>query len=200
MRDLFGRPPSPAVIRRAGRTFSEKLVRCEQRIKAAIRDSRVVGADETGLRVAGTNGYIHAARAEELTHFAYDSRRGRDAMQEVGILPQFTGTLVRDGYLSYSRFEGCRHSFCNAHLLRDLVYVEEVSPAQQARTKPPAAPPVEIKEAAAKARAAGETQLSEQVRGDFQRRYDRPVRKADRLNPHPTREKGGALKKKRQPL
>jgi transposase len=104
--DLFGCAPSPAIIQRAGRVFSEKLVRCEQRIKAAIRDSEVVGADETGLRVAGANGYVHAARTEELNHFAYDSRHGRDAMQEVGRLPQFTGTLVRDGYLSYSRFEG----------------------------------------------------------------------------------------------
>ena len=117
-------------------------------------------------------------------------------MQEIGILPQFRGTLVRDGYLSYSRFEGCRHSLCNAHLLRDLVFVEELSPAQQAWTKPLSALLVEIKEAAEKARAAGETQLSEQTRGDSQRRYSRLVRKADRLNPHPTRETGGAPEKK----
>jgi transposase len=115
MRDLFGCSPSPAIIQRAGRVFSEKLVRCEQRIKAAIRDSAVVGVDETGLRVAGACGWIHAARTDEPTHFAYDSRRGRDAMQQVGILPQFRGTLVRDGYLSYTCFGRCRHSLCNAH-------------------------------------------------------------------------------------
>lgn len=157
LRDLFGCAPSTAIIQRAGRLFSGKLVRCEQRIKAAIRDSEVVGADETGLRVAGACGYIHAARTDELTHFAYDSRRGRDAMQEVGILPQFTGTLVRDGYLSYSRFEGCRHALCNAHLLRDLVFVEELSPTQKAWTKPLSALLVEIKKAAAEARSAGST-------------------------------------------
>ena len=47
---------SPATIQRAGRFSSGKLVRSEQRLKAAIRDSSVVGADETGLRVAGSKG------------------------------------------------------------------------------------------------------------------------------------------------
>lgn len=201
LRDLFGCSPSPAIIQRAGRVFSGKLVRCEQRIKAAIRDSEVVGADETALRVAGANGFIHVARTDELTHFAYDSRRGKDAMQEVGILPQFTGTLVRDGYLSYSRFERCRHSLCNAHILRDLVFVEEFSPAQKAWTKPLSALLLEIKEAAAKARAAEEGQLSEGARGHFLRRYDRLLKKADRLNPHPPADDGGdSPKKKRPPL
>lgn len=75
MRDLFGCPISPATLQRAGRFCSGKLVRCEQRIKAAIRDSEVIGADETGLRVAGSGGWVHVTRTEELTHFAYDERR-----------------------------------------------------------------------------------------------------------------------------
>ena len=86
-----------------------------------MRDSPVIGADETGLRVAGRGGYVHVARTERLTHYAYDERRGKAAMDEIGILPQFTGTLVRDGFSSYRWYWQCRHSLCNAHLLRDLV-------------------------------------------------------------------------------
>ncbi len=202
LHDLFGCPLSPATVERAGRLFSGKLVRSEQRLKAAIRDSAVVGADETGLRVAGTSGWVHVARTDALTHFAYDSRRGKDAMQEVGILPQFRGTLVRDGYLSYTRFEACRHSLCNAHLLRELVYVEEVSPAQAVWTKPFAALLVEIKEAAEEVRATGHAQLGEETQGAYLRRYDRLLRKADKLNPHPLKvvAEGDAAKKQRPPL
>ena len=105
LRDLFGCALSLATIQRAGRLFSAKLVRSEQRLKAALRDAQVIGADETGLRVAGRGGWVHVARTDALTHYAYDSRRSLDAMQEVGILPQFRDTLVRDGYLSYTRFE-----------------------------------------------------------------------------------------------
>src|SRR5205085_196057 len=127
-----------------------------------IRVSRVVGADETGLRVCGAQGFVHVARTDQLTHFAYDARRGREAMREVGILPQFTGTLVRDGYHSYQSFGQCRHALCNAHLLRELVFVEEIDPAQAAWTKPLSALLIEIKEAASTARAAGREQLSEE--------------------------------------
>ena len=201
LRDLFGCPVSPATVERAGRLFAGKLVRSEQRLKAAITDAPVVGADETGLRVAGRGGWVHVARTDELTHFAYDSRRGRDAMQEVGILPQFRGTLVRDGYLSYTRFEACRHSLCNAHLLRELVFIEETDPAQEAWTKPLAKLLLEIKEITAGARAAGREKLSEETRSRYFARYDRLVKKADRLNPHPPKaDEGEAPKRKRQPL
>lgn len=182
--------------------MSGKLVGSEQRLKAAIRRSLVIGADETGLRVAGHNGFVHVARTEGLTHFAY-SRRGCRAMQEVGILPQFRGTLVRDGYLSYTRFERCRHALCNAHLLRDLVYVEELCPAQKVWTRPLSALLLEIKEATEKARGAGQAQLSEAVQSAYLRRYDRLVRKAGRLNPLPLTDEDGAgngPRRKRPPL
>lgn len=203
LRDLFNCALSPATIQRAGRFCSGKLVRSEQRLKAALRDSPVVGADETGLRVGGSSGWVHVARTDALTHYAYDSRRGLDAMREVGILPQFRGTLVRDGYLSYSRFERCRHSLCNAHLLRELVYVTETDPGQAGWTKPLATLLLEIKEATSEARAAGQAQLSEAAQGAYLRRYDRLVKKADKLNPQRREDRAGAgdsPRRKRQPL
>lgn len=125
MRDLFGCTPSPATVQRAARLSSGKLVHSEVRIKAALRDSALIGVDETGLRVSGSGGYMHVARTEQLTHYAYDERRGKAAMDEIGILPHFRGTLVRDGFSSYQWYGQCRHSLCNAHLLRDLVFVAE---------------------------------------------------------------------------
>ena len=202
LRDLFGCALSPATVERASRVFSGKLVRTEQRIKAAIGDSPIVGADETGLRVAGRGGWVHVARTDELTHLAYDPRRGCEAMRDVGILPRLRGTLVRDGYLSYTRFEGCRHSLCNAHLLRELLFVGESDPTQGVWTKPLASLLLEIKEATAGARAAGQTQLSEGVQGAYLRRYDRLVKKADRRNRQSPQaeDEGDVPKKQRQPL
>jgi len=185
MRDLFGCSISAATIQRASRISSGKLVNTEQRIKAAIRDSAVIGVDETGLRVAGNGGYIHVARTEGLTHYAYDQRRGKAAMDEIGILPQFTGTLVRDGFSSYQWYGQCRHSLCNAHLLPDLVFVEESSPEQKVWTTPLSKLLLKIKDTVAQAEVMTGTQLSEQAKIDFLRRYDRLVKRADRLNPPP---------------
>src|SRR5215213_3972074 len=105
MTDLFECHISAATIQRAARVSSAKLVNTEQRIKALIRGSSIIGVDETGLRVAARAGYVHVARTDELTHYAYDERRGKAAMDEIGILPLFTGTLVRDGWASYRWYE-----------------------------------------------------------------------------------------------
>jgi transposase len=195
LRDLFTCHISVACIQRAARISSGKLVKTEQRLKALIRDSEVVGADETGLRVAGSSGYIHIARTEKLTHYAYDERRGKAAMDEIGILPQFTGTLVRDGWASYQWYEQCRHSLCNAHLLRNLVFIEEVAPEQKVWTTPLAKLLLKIKETVAEAQAET-NQLSEQAKNNFLRRYDRLVKKADRLNPPPQKSHGAGASSK----
>jgi transposase len=199
MRDLFICHVSAATIQRAAQVSSGKLVKTEQRIKAGIRGSSVIGVDETGLRVAGSGGYVHVARTEQSTHYAYDSRRGKAAMDEIGILPQFRGTLVRDGYLSYSRFERCRHSLCNAHLLRELVFIEETHPAQQVWTTPLSKLLLRIKEAGANARARGQTGLSKSGQHAWLKGYDRLMQRAERLNPPVLKCKlePGAPKKKR---
>jgi transposase len=189
MRDLFNCPVSVATVQRGARFSSGKLVNTEQRIKAAIRNSEVIGVDETGLRVAGSGGYVHVARTAELTHYGFDKRRGKAAMDEIGILPQFTGTLVRDGFSSYKWYGQCRHSLCNVHLLRDLVFVEESSPEQKVWTTPFAKLLLMIKDTVTAAKAEVETQLTEQMKNDSLRRYDKLVKKADRLNPPPPKRK-----------
>jgi len=197
MRDLFGCRISAATIQRAAHVSSGKLIYTEQRIKVALRDSSVIGVDETGLRVAGSGGYIHVARTDELTHYGFDDRRGKAAMDEIGILPQFTGTLVRDGFSSYKWYEQCHHSLCNAHLLRDLVFIEESSPQQKVWTEPLSKLLLKIKDTVAQVEVKTDTQLSEQTKNDFLRRYDQLVKRADRLNPPPPLRKveGDAAKK-----
>jgi len=191
MRDLFGCTLSPATVQRAARCSSAKLIHSELRIKAALRDAPVIGVDETGLRVAGHVGYVHVTRTERLTHYAYDERRGKAAMDETGILPQFTGTLVRDGFTSYQWYGQCRHSLCNVHLLRDLVYIQEVSPEQKVWTTPLAKLLLKIKTAVAEAGTGPDSRLSDEMKEDFLRCYERLVRRGARLNPQPDKTRRG---------
>jgi hypothetical protein len=55
-----------------------------------------IGANETRLRVAGANHWVHDARTDRLTHYAYSARRGKEAMDATGILLAYTGTVVSD--------------------------------------------------------------------------------------------------------
>ena len=172
MRDLFGCDISQASIQRAARFCSDKLIRCEQRIKQAIRESEVIGADETGFRINGANAWVHVAWTEELTHLAPHTNRGRAAFDAIGILNQFKGTLVRDEWFSYKQYEQCRHSLCNAHLLRNLVYVGEAEPPHKGWTDALAKLLIEIKDSVETARNNSQIKLESDLQSDFFDRYD----------------------------
>jgi transposase len=139
MRDLFGCAISPGTVHTTRHRCAAELVGVEEQIKQGIKASEVIGADETGLRVAGQSHWIHVARTDGLTHYGYDTRRGKMAMEAIGILPQFTGVRVRDGWFAYDEYRRADHALCGVHLLRELVYVAEVcraaavdAPARQA--------------------------------------------------------------------
>jgi transposase len=141
------------------------------------------------------------ASTERLTHYACDPRRGKAAMDDIGILPAFRGTSVHDGWPAYGYYYRCRHALCGAHLLRELTYVEESHPHQRGQwAEPLARLLVEMKEAAEGARRAGRTALTEQEREEFLRRYDELVGRGLELNPerHTRRrqQKQGATAKK----
>lgn len=172
MRDLFGCDISQASIQRAARLCSDKLIRCEQRIKQAIRESAVIGADETGIRINGANAWVHVARTDTLTHLASHTNRGQAAFNAIGILNQFKGTLVRDGWFSYKWYEQCRHSLCNAHLLRDLTYIGEAEPLNAWWTSELAKLLIEIKAVVEAARNNLQTELDIELQKDFFNRYD----------------------------
>jgi transposase len=161
MRELFGCSISPGTLHTTRGRLAAKLVGVEARIKAALRHAPVIGADETGLRVAGKGGWVHVARTDELTHYGYEARRGKSALDAIGILPAFRGVCVRDGWMAYDEYRQAQHALCGVHLLRELVYVEEVAAEQQQWTRPLAKLLLEIKAEVGRAQERGETRLSD---------------------------------------
>jgi transposase len=81
--------------------------------------------DETGARVAGRLRWLHAASTSTLTFYALHDKRGNDGIDHAGILANFNGVAVHDGWKAYRRYTGARHALCNAHHLRELQAVIE---------------------------------------------------------------------------
>jgi transposase len=89
-----------------------------------LRISRLQHADETGIRLVGKLHWVHVNSTRWLTHLAWHAKRGRPALEAIGIWPHFQGRAMRDRWKSYDHYP-CAHSICGAHLLRDCTYVQE---------------------------------------------------------------------------
>jgi len=123
--DVFSHPISEAAIIDANVTLSARVEPVNAIIKQQLIDSDVINNDETGLRVKGKRQWLHAASTKTLTYYYVHEKRGKEAMDEIGILPNFTGVSVHDHWKPYFKYEKCRHSLCNGHHLRDLGFVHE---------------------------------------------------------------------------
>ncbi|MFI5164835.1 MAG: IS66 family transposase [Bacteroidia bacterium] len=95
------------------------LEKFETFVKQKLIDSTVLNADETGINVNAKKIWLHVAANEQWTHFSPHKIRGSEAMTDIGIVPNFKGTLCHDHWKAYYIF-GCLHSLCNAHHIREL--------------------------------------------------------------------------------
>jgi transposase len=102
----------------------EQLEPISDAIEAAIVASEVVHFDETGLRVNGKLWWLHVACTSGLTYYFVHPKRGQVAIDEMEVLPSFEGKAIHDGWKSYQGYD-CDHFLCNAHHLRELMFVWE---------------------------------------------------------------------------
>ncbi len=122
--DVYGRGPSKGTIIKACSDCSKNLVDVEEKIKEQLLKKHVLHADETGMQINGKREWLHTVSDENLTFYAHHEKRGSVAIDEMGIIPEFSGVLVHDCWNPYFRYS-CTHALCNAHLLRELEGISE---------------------------------------------------------------------------
>ena len=110
--DLLGACMSVGTLAGLVERCAEQLVPVEQQIKAALSRAPVLHQDETGLYVANQRQWMHVSATERLTHSAVHPKRGKAALDAIGILADFAGVSVHDGWSSYWQFL-CQHALCN---------------------------------------------------------------------------------------
>jgi transposase len=112
-------PVSPGSIYNFNQEAYELLEKFEIFIKQKLMHSSVLNVDETGINIKSKGAWLHVCANEKWTHFFPHKRRGSIAMNDIGILPHFKGTLCHDHWKPYYIYP-CFHSLCNAHHIREL--------------------------------------------------------------------------------
>jgi transposase len=131
--DLFGAPVAAGTVacwvKRTALGIVEKVLPV---ITDRITAAPVVHFDETGLRTAGRLAWMHSASTTTDVLLTVHPTRGTQAMDAAGVLPGFTGVAVHDAWAPYDRYPAATHALCNAHVLRELVYVTDTATGEAA--------------------------------------------------------------------
>ncbi len=196
LREVFGCEISEGTLYNAREKCFEVLAPVEAQIKAGVKGAAVAHFDETGLRVNSKLWWLHVACTASLTYYFVHPKRGREAMDEMAVLPHFKGIGVHDGWRSYAGYDDCGHSLCNAHHLRELRFIVE-------RYEQPWADEmmtllVELKTAVDTAKALGQSALSAAQLTDFERRYEGLTAAGLTANPPPKVDESAPKKRGRK--
>ncbi|MEV6852148.1 IS66 family transposase [Actinoplanes sp. NPDC051411] len=128
LRDLFGLPVAAATVscwvKRTALGIIEKVLPV---IADRIAAAPVACFDETGIRTNGRLAWLHSASTSTDVLLSVHPKRGTAAMDAAKVLPRFTGVAVHDAWAPYDTYTHATHALCNAHVLRELVYVTDTA-------------------------------------------------------------------------
>jgi transposase len=93
----------------------------ESQIKDFIKSSKLIHADETGIKINGKLCWNHVICTDALTYQYVHAKRGQQAiLSQESILPSYNGTIMHDFWSSYFGLDQAEHVVCGAHILREL--------------------------------------------------------------------------------
>jgi transposase len=195
--DLFELPISTGSLQNFLETAAENVKPATEAIKDAIKKAEVGHADETGFYINGKRAWLHTVSTSELTYYEPHQSRGKKATDAIGILPEFTGTLLHDNWATYFKYQLLLHALCNVHHLRELIALVENDQQQWAALMMMCL--LSAKQLVAEAYQAGETELSAEQLQRIHQVYDAIVSFGLAENPlpdiHPPPVKRGRRKK-----
>jgi len=125
--DFYGLNISAGTVDTFLENLSEKSGSTYESIHARIRQSPVVGADETGCKAGGKKYWFHVWQTPLLTFIVAFASRGYAVIEEY-FKDGFTNSYyVSDCWASQLKVKARSHQLCMAHLLRELTnFVENL--------------------------------------------------------------------------
>jgi transposase len=121
----MGLPVSAGSICNFKKEAYERLEGFEGWIKTKLIGAEVLHCDETGININSSREWVHSLSTGLYTYYYPHTRRGKEAMDAMGVIPRSGAVLIHDHWAAYYSYEGKRHGLCNAHHIRELTAAKE---------------------------------------------------------------------------
>lgn len=173
IRDMFNHKLSGGTLVNFNKKSYLNLESIEKNIRKELIKSEVVHFDETGLKIKSNSYWMHVASNDEYTYYISHKKRGKEAIDDAGVLPEFKNIAVHDCWKSYDQYNQCSHAVCNAHILRELNAITEIE--EQKWAEPFKCLLLEIKEAVEINYSNNIFHLEEDLLRKYSDEYDRLI-------------------------
>jgi transposase len=120
-KEVFHLPISEGTIDNMLTRFASKITPIYEQIRHRVSQSKVVGSDETGSKVANKKGWFHTWQTTHLTFIAASMNRGYETVKEYFSQGFQQATLVSDCWAAQLKTKAHRHQLCIVHLQRELL-------------------------------------------------------------------------------
>jgi len=178
--DLFSHQISQGTLYNIRQNAFEQLENFELDLELFLCAATLAGFDETGLRVLAKLHCLHSCSTDDCVHYQVHEKRGSEAMNDIGILPHFKGIAVHDFWKSYYQYD-CDHALCNAHILRELIFIKERFEQDWAQQMIDLL--LKMKQARTTALIQNKDRLSAATLKKYRKKYDEILQKGRQLNP-----------------
>lgn len=119
--DIFNLPVSEGTIDNMLTRFANRMTPVYEQIRHRVSQSKVVGADETGSKIASKKGWFHTWQTSGLTFIAASMNRGYETVKNYFEAGFAQATLVSDCWAAQLKTPALRHQLCLVHLQRELL-------------------------------------------------------------------------------
>ena len=97
-------PVSNGSIGNFNKEAYDRLESFDQWVRRQLSLSAILHVDETGINIGGTRRWLHDASNDKYSCFYPHPKRGSEAMDEMGILPEFQGVMCHDHWKPYYKY------------------------------------------------------------------------------------------------
>ncbi len=91
------------------RRLRDALAEWEETAIAHLLERPALHVDETGLRVNNKIQWLHVVTDGSLILRFLHPKRGKEAIEDIAIIPRYTGILIHDCWASYFAYDQCSH-------------------------------------------------------------------------------------------